>query len=101
VLDLKKLQRLNQLKYRDTRYEVVLVNSSGTEIYLVAYTARRGKMALVNAIRNVFEHVDRIARVADETKITTKYIQINPNWRVAYSGRTERQAITEGEHPKV
>lgn len=93
-------QRMKRLKYYGSWYEIVLTN--GADSYLVSYSSRYYPGALRDALRNNLEDVLRItggqppAIVYDGGPCS-----IGQEWRILFSGRTERQCILGKELPSV
>jgi hypothetical protein len=89
--------RLEQIKNRATRYELVL-RKAGHELRL-AYTRRKNRAGMLDMIwRNSAELVSFTG--AQEFKLgADKRSAIMGEWLVAFSGRTERDAILAGELP--
>lgn len=100
MLDAVMLRRLNRLKYGRTRYELVAAHPDGRRI-LVGYTSkgRRGLAAMVHKVGNELAafcgdpYITYSPRVADGATIG--------DWRINFSGRTQRDCILEGELPFV
>ena len=89
-------RKLARLKNRHTRYEVILTN--GTVTYLVQYTGRHSRHGLVDAC------IHRSEAIRSKTNDTMPYISKpgepwQSEWRILFSGRTQREAIVNGEHP--
>ena len=90
-------EKLARLKNRNTRYEIVLTNGTDTK-FLVLYTAQHSQSGLRAAVR---QRYDAILVLGGEAPFAAKRSDVfNGNeWRCFFSGRTQREAIIEGEHP--
>ena len=92
-----KEERLARLKNYRTRYEVVLTN--GTDKYLVLYTSRRSKMGLCLAVQQRSDAVSLITNGINPWLSKRGDTSHPGEWSVLFSGRTQREAITDGELP--
>lgn len=86
-----------------TRYELTL--SKGNEKFLICYCMRTGRHSLLKAIHAKGEAILKIANLSDDAMLTwskpAKLGAMLGGWRVYFTGRTQRSAITEGELPFV
>src|SRR3990167_3909294 len=84
-----------------TLYELAVWHADGRK-YLIAYTNRRVRDALFNAVCNRAEHMRRIT---GEASITfAKRAQDGATmgeWKVNWTGRTQRDACSHGELPFI
>jgi hypothetical protein len=91
--------KLEAIKNRATRYEVVLTN--GTDVRLVGYTARKGRPGLMSLIRAhgpAILAVTNLSQSAIFKFTTTREASLGENgWIVKFTGRTQRDAILAGE----
>lgn len=94
-----KLQRLEALKHYSSRYELVATHPDGRKV-LVGYTPRRGRSGLFDMLAkngvawvkfSGSENITFGKRVADGA--------ISGKWSINFSGRTQREAICNGELP--
>ena len=90
-------QQLTRLhRTHPTRYELAAVHPDGRRI-LVGYTVRKGRRSLLGAVRQRAEVLAALcgpeiafgARVSDGATIGP--------WRIRYTGRTQREAVSCGE----
>jgi hypothetical protein len=90
--------KLARLKNRNTRYEIVLTNGTDTK-FLVLYTAQHSQSGLRAAVRQRYDAI--LVLTGGEAPFAAKRSDVfNGNeWRCFFSGRTQREAIIEGEHP--
>jgi hypothetical protein len=91
-------EKLARLKNHNTRYEIVLTNGTDTK-YLVLYTARHSQSGLRAAIRQRYDAI--LVLTGGEAPFAVKRSDIfkGREWRCFFSGRTQREAIIEGELP--
>jgi hypothetical protein len=93
-------KKLTALQRYPTRYEIVLTN--GAQAYRIAYTMRRSRHGLIVASRAAFDEIKAISgsangwvtlgkKAADPIGIT------DTAWSIRWSGRTQREAISDGE----
>lgn len=96
-----KEEKLAHLHGRLTRYE--LTGTNGTRTILICYSVRRGRHTLLEALRQhgaiVLALVGRDANFAWE-RPASRGARLG-EWTFRFSGRTQREAIIEGEHPFV
>lgn len=90
--------QLARLKNRQTRYEIVLTNGTAAK-YLVLYTARHSQSGLRAAMRQRYDALLVITGGAEPFVAKRTDIFKANEWRCFFSGRTQREAIIEGEHP--
>jgi len=92
-------EKLARIKNYSTRYELVAIHSDGRKV-LVGYTPRRGRSGLYDMLAtngpawvkfSGAENVTFGKRVADGA--------ISGDWSINFSGRTQRDAICNGELP--
>jgi len=90
------LERLEDLRYRSTVYEIVLTNGEVTR--LIKY-GRKGRRSLIEAVQSEGKEILEMVGMSDdfEGKITPTSIDLGRGWCAKFSGRTKRQAIIEGE----
>ena len=94
------LQVLQRIRGSDTLYELVAKHPDGRS-YLIRYTHRRSRDALLKNLRHYGETVARLmgptvtfaSHAADGATVG--------DWRVSWTGRTERDALRDGELPFI
>jgi hypothetical protein len=102
-IDPDKAEReLARLRYRATAYEVSFEAPDGTE-YLVCYSGRKTNQALCEMLAR---YKDRVCPLMDDTegdlqRRTQWPAYKSPTWRFGFSGRTYRDALTEGRLPSI
>lgn len=101
-----QIARLSALRLYGTKYELILTN--GHARYLVAYCRKTGpglRAALRRQITGQTTRLDFIAELtgtaADAWRMTGPHSAQAGAWVLQFSGRTEREAITMGELPRV
>lgn len=106
MLNQHQTARLAALHNYGTAYELILTN--GAQRYLVTYCRKTGPglvAALRRAITGQTTRLDFVAELthtsAQSWKWTGPREVASGEWRIAFSGRTEREAITLGELPRV
>ena len=93
--------RLKALKYYGTAYEVCLWHPDGRR-YLIGYVGRRNRLGIVKALQRVGERVLAITNMSEDDRFAFdkggKQAQLTATgWRFGITGRTERDAISQGE----
>lgn len=88
-----QLRKLEALRLHSTRYELILTN--GTLKYRVGYTARHSQVGAHNLANRCFDEINAITPRAFMGKQGD--IATDAKWLVLFSGRTQREAIMEGE----
>lgn len=88
--------RLERLRHQTTRYELVMRHTKTGEKRRVCYTARRNRRGLFDAMRSNGEALVRITGAQEFTFGTGSTATIG-DWSVSFSGRTQREAISNGE----
>lgn len=92
-------QKLDRLKNYRTRYELAASHPDGRKV-LIRYTARKGRRGLLDALTMDAARVCKVLgsddihwakRAADGGTMG--------DWTVKFSGRTQREAILDGELP--
>jgi hypothetical protein len=91
-------EKLARLKNRNTRYEIILTNGTDAK-YLVLYTAQHSQSGLYAAVRQRYAAI--LVITGGELPFAAKRSDIfhGREWRCFFSGRTQREAIIEGELP--
>ena len=91
-------EKLARLKNRHTRYEIVLTNGTDTN-YLVLYTAQHSQSGLRAAVRQRYDAI--LVITGGEAPFAAKRSDVfkGRERRCFFSGRTQREAIIEGELP--
>jgi hypothetical protein len=92
----KQTAKLEALKNYATSYELVLTNLDSGEKRRLCYTSKKNRVGLFSAIhKNGTELVAFCG--AEDFKMTGKASATIGRWSVAFSGRTQREAIQAGE----
>ena len=98
-----KEQKLARIHNRATAYEVVAVR--GDEQILIGYTTQHSRSGLLGMCRKNGERViARLMLSTDSMLVPGKKASDGfalGDWQVRFSGRTQREAIIEGELPWV
>lgn len=93
-------EKLARLKNYQTRYECVMTN--GNQTYLLAYSSGRSRDNMLKIVRSRGE---RIVEITHSESITfgTKVADgaVCGDWKIKFTGRTQRDCILEGEHPFI
>jgi len=92
--------RLERDQRYATKYEIVAALNGTTR--LVQYTARHSRSALIASVRQRGEQLVKFCN-AEEFQIGKRAadgVHIG-NWHIGFSGRTKREAISEGEFPFI
>jgi len=91
-----KTAKLENLKNYSTLYEVVLVN--GTDSRLIGY-GRKSKSGLIATVQQKGDEILRVVDIPEDFNgaITAHSMDLSGGWIAKFSGRTQRQAIIEGE----
>ena len=95
-------EKLARIKNYHTRYEIILAHANYPSI-LVAYTSRKSFHGLLAAVRERGPKIVALLGVTDEHKATRERttLHLGNGWLVRFSGRTQRDAILNGERPFV
>lgn len=88
--------KLEALKHYATRYELVLTNLDSGEKRRLCYTGKKNRVGLFSAIRNNGPELVAFCG-SEDFKMTGKASASIGRWSVAFSGRTQREAIIAGE----
>ena len=93
----EQARKLARIKNRHTRYEVVLTN--GVDTYLVMYTPQHSKRGVMAVARERYHHIlhitgSMIPCIADRGDVFH-----GNEWRVLFSGRTQRECYLSGVYP--
>lgn len=101
-----KQEALAALHNRATRYELAAIK--GEQRLLVSYTAQRSRQGMLHACRNRAEHIIRVAQVSPDTLLMFQrigtgqgYKALMGDWAIQFTGRTQREAIMNGELPWI
>jgi hypothetical protein len=86
--------KLEAIKNRATRYELVL--QRGAERLRLCYTGRKNRHGLIDAIRRNGAELVQLTG-AEAFKLEAGPAAIMGDWRLSFSGRTQREAIIAGE----
>ena len=89
-------KRLERLRRFHTRYEVVM--KTDDEYLLVGYTARKSFNGLASLITEDkrFDAIVAVTGAKNGEKVTSKLVRFGC-WDIFFSGRTQRDAIIQGE----
>lgn len=91
---------LKRLSRYATKYEIVASHADGRHVF-IGYSGQRSKHGLLRMLQHNGElNIARLG-LTDESKVASlpnSRIQVG-DWIVAFSGRTQREAITAGEMP--
>ena len=92
------------MAYHRTRYEIAATHPDGRRL-LIAYTPRVSRHGLLAAMRHNAGAVIAVLGIGDADTITwgtqPRPHAITCGWRVEFTGRTQRDARSEGELPFV
>jgi hypothetical protein len=93
--------KLERLKNYHTRYEVIM--ERGTERVLVVYMHNQSYRRLREAVVEKINPIQTFAgaSVYEEAMGRGKRSLAAGDWRIRFSGRTQREAILQGELPFV
>lgn len=98
-----KEQKLKWLQRGPTRYE--LIGTNGQQTLLICYAMRPSRRTVLEALRKYGKTVLRIVNAGPEALLTfgkpAKLGASIGTWKFYFSGRTQRDAVVEGEHPFV
>ena len=94
-----QIAKLARIKNYHSRYEIVLTD--GTQKFLVLYTSRRSKRGLYAAAN---QRREALASITGEDGYWVVNGKTSPqmgdgDWRIFFSGRTQRECILDGELP--
>ena len=92
----KSLAKLERIKNYSTRYEMVMTDGDVT--LLVCYTPRRNRAGFLDAIRSRGLSIKNITQSEAFDLEKDLSARLGNGWIVKFSGRTQREAIIEGEH---
>lgn len=98
-----KFSCLAALRNHKTRYELVLTN--GIDTYLVCFTSRKSQRGIFDAYldhkrrKAIHKITGNIIPFAQKLKDTEKWPA--GQWRMAFTGRTQRECILGNEHPFI
>lgn len=92
------MQKLARIQGRGTAYEVVI--TKGDTTYLVSYVARHSYAGMRDAVVQRAEEIVVKTNAAHIDK-AGRTITTDNGWTIKFSGRTQRDAICNGEHTYV
>lgn len=92
-------RKLARIQGRFTKYEVILTHKNYTSI-LLRYTGRKSRRGLIDAFDQCLSEVARLTGCKTAECVGDKIVTDN-HWIVRFSGRTQRQAIINGERPFI
>lgn len=87
-----------------TRYELVIEHADGRR-YLLAYRMRKTRRSMIDCLRDNAAAVLATAGLGDDARFTcgkrvSDGLTIG-EWRIRFSGRTQRETRTAGELPAI
>jgi len=88
--------RLSSLQNLPTRYEVSITD--GNTILRVGYTAKKSRDGVIACLRRVGQEVVNFTGCGEffTSRRAADGVMMG-NWRIAFTGRTQREAIMQGE----
>ena len=98
---MNKAQRLADLSYRPTRYEVIAEYAGKS--YLLGYSACQTKAAVISIMQSNGKALLALCNPSEEDQVAYSgsrlgfVLSFGCGLKVRFSGRTERSAIAEGE----
>jgi hypothetical protein len=95
-------ERLASMTNRATLYEIAM--SKGDTRYLLCYTNRRGRAALFDAVaRDAAREAVKSLTGTDQIHFARRSADgaTMGEWRIQFTGRTQREAIGHGELTRV
>lgn len=92
MVSAEKAAKLEALRNRATRYELVLEKAGAAERLRLCYTSKKNRTGLMAAIRNNGPELVALTGASD-FKITREPSALLGAWRVFFSGRTQRDCI--------
>jgi hypothetical protein len=97
-------RQLERIQHHATRYEVRLVLPDGRAM-LVCYTPRKSKAGLLDALQSrgkaILAHMPDMPEDSRLTYDKAQGFSLGNGARVAFSGRTQRDAIMAGALPYI
>jgi len=95
-----KTQQLERLRHYATRYELVAVK--GDRTVLVTYTSQKSRDGIYSSAQHRGEALAKLTGTETITfaKKAKDGAEMN-GWKINFSGRTQRDAICNGEHPFI
>jgi hypothetical protein len=104
MLTAEQVRKLERLRLYGTRYELAMTHTETRESLLIAYSTGKAR-------RDVFRYVsdpDRVGPIVARTGSDSIHFGKRAadggtmgEWSIRFTGRTQRQAITEGELPYI
>ena len=97
-----KQEQLARLHNRLTSYEIVAVHADGRRV-LIGYSVGKSKNGIYRMMTKNGPLNGARLGLADDARMSglpASKVQVGP-WVVAYTGRTQRDAIIEGELPWI
>ena len=88
-----QIRKLSRIKNYRTRYELTI--SNGEVTYLVCYAERNNRRGMIEILQKRY---DRIAKLTGSDVAIDGTEGESGNWRIKWSGRTQRECILSGEH---
>jgi len=92
-------RKLARLKNYRSAYELILTN--GTVRYLVCYTSRKSKIGAYRAAQKRFDSLMKATGGISPWVAKPTEVFHGDEWRIYFSGRTQREAILAGELPFI
>lgn len=100
ALSPEQLRRVARLHNRHTLYEAEIIRPDGTKA-LLAYCGRRSKQGLIEALDKRAPHALRFLGAPRHARVERERgspdVKIEGGGMIRFSGRTQREAIIEGE----
>lgn len=97
-------QRLERIARHRTKYEVVATSPDGRRV-LLGYTPRKGRQGLCDLISSRRERAEAIVRLCGSEEYRTAKAARDGatcgEWKINFSGRTQRECYLGGELPYV
>ena len=102
ALTTEQVAKLTRLQNHATRYEAVVERHDGTK-RLLAYSGRKSRQGLLAAIRQRGQAVLAFLALSETDQMTWEKgaFALGTGNAIRWSGRTQRDAIMEGELPYI
>jgi hypothetical protein len=95
----EKIEKLAEIQGTRTYYELAIVK--GDERYLYCYSADKGRQPLIRCVVDNLKRAELTVRFTGSENFTIprdKNAKMTVgDWTIEWTGRTQRQAISEGE----
>ena len=98
----EQFSKLEAIQRRATRYELAAIHGDGTTRVLIGYTSRQSRSGIMAKCRQHGELVCKLTCPTGEEimswpKPASSGMRIGSDWSIRFTGRTQRDAILEGE----